>query len=582
VVITALSMAGIPPLNGFLSKEMMLEEAAHTVWAGIPWLFPLLATLGALFSVAYSFRYISHGFLGPVRNDYPHKPHDPGFGLWASPALLAVLVVVIGVLPMTAAAWLVDVAVLAVTQAPGHIHIAHWHGIDSPALWMSVIAVAGALVLMALHPRLAALWEATAKPDAKAIFDTVIEALAAAASWITETLHDGVLRRSFAIATLSILAAGIYAFATGQNLPGTRALLTITPIPAFGWLALALATFAILIYHHNRVLTLILVGVIGLMISISFAYFSAPDLALTQISVEVVTVILMILALNFLPKHSPRESSPSRRMLDLGLSAAAGLGIAGLSYALMTRDFAFPTIADFHIANAKSGGGGTNIVNVILVDFRGYDTFGEITVLGIAAILIYALTEALLRTGPANDRLLAWQPSEARSGDRHPMILVVATRLILPVAMMVGVFIFLRGHNQPGGGFVAGLVMSIALLMQYMASGFAWTVARQKVDYHGLIASGVLIAAATGIGSWLAGKPFLTSAYGYVHAPPLEEFELATAAIFDLGVFLTVLGAVMLSLASLSRIAQRAGETVNEQPFELGPQTPAGLQEEAH
>ena len=134
-----------------------------------------------------------------------------------------------------------------------------------------------------------------------------------------------------------------------------------------------------------------------------------------------------------------------------------------LIYALMMRDFAFPTIADYHLANAKTGGGGTNVVNVILVDFRGYDTFGEIIVLGIAALVIFALTEALLRGGPANDRLLAWPQPERRAGDRHPMMLVVATRLILPVALMVGVFIFLRGHNLPGGGFIAGLIVAIAL-----------------------------------------------------------------------------------------------------------------------
>jgi multicomponent K+:H+ antiporter subunit A len=136
---------------------------------------------------------------------------------------------------------------------------------------------------------------------------------------------------------------------------------------------------------------------------------------------------------------------------------------------------------------------------------------------------------------------------------------------------MVGVFIFLRGHNLPGGGFIAGLVVSIALIMQYMASGFAWTASRQKVDYHAVIAMGVLIAAATGIGSWFGGLPFMTTGFDYFHFPPLEEFELATAAIFDLGVFLTVLGSVMLALASLSRIALRAGETVNVEPFDIDP-----------
>jgi multicomponent K+:H+ antiporter subunit A len=151
------------------------------------------------------------------------------------------------------------------------------------------------------------------------------------------------------------------------------------------------------------------------------------------------------------------------------------------------------------------------------------------------------------------------------------MMLVVAARVALPIALVVGLFIFLRGHSEPGGGFIAGLVVAIALVMQYMASGFAWAHMRQRIDYHAMIAIGVLTAAATGIGAWFNGLPFLTSAYGYVTIPPLSEFELATAIAFDVGVFLTVVGSVMLALASLSRIARRAGETVNIEPMDVDP-----------
>jgi multicomponent K+:H+ antiporter subunit A len=141
----------------------------------------------------------------------------------------------------------------------------------------------------------------------------------------------------------------------------------------------------------------------------------------------------------------------------------------------------------------------------------------------------------------------------------------------LPFVLMVGVFIFLRGHNEPGGGFIAGLVVAIALVMQYMASGFAWAEARQRIDYHAVIGLGVVIAGLTGLGSWLAERPFLTSNFGYFRIPPFEKFELATAMAFDLGVFLTVIGAVMLALSSLSRIAIRAGETVNIEPMDVDP-----------
>ena len=134
------------------------------------------------------------------------------------------------------------------------------------------------------------------------------------------------------------------------------------------------------------------------------------------------------------------------------------------------------------------------------------------------------------------------------------MMMRVATRLILPFALMIGIYIYLRGHNLPGGGFVAGLVVAIGLVMQYIASGQEWMQRRKRLDYHTILGAGVLMASATGLGSWFAGRPFLTSNYTYVSLPPLEVFELATASLFDLGVFLCVLGSVMLTLESLSKL----------------------------
>ena len=432
------------------------------------------------------------------------------------------------------------------------------------------MAVLGGAVLVLRHGPALAAWHAMRVPEAAALFRRGMEGAARGTRALTDALHDGALTRYLAIAVLAVLGACALAFATGGHAPGARPLTPVTPLAVAAWLMLVGSTVSLFGYHRNRLLALVLVGVVGLMVSVGFAFLAAPDLALTQILVEVATVILLLLALNFLPKRTPVESAVRVRLRDGVLASLTGLGVGALIYALMTRGFAFPTIADYHLALSKVGGGGDNVVNVILVDFRGYDTFGEITVLGIAGLAIFALVEVLLRGGPANDRLLAWASDQRRAGDRHPLMMVVATRMILPVALMVGVYIFLRGHNAPGGGFIAGLVVAIATVMQYMASGFGWTAARQRIDYHALIASGVGIAGLTGAGSWLAGRPFLTSAFGYVSPPLVRKFEVATAAIFDLGVFLTVIGAVMLALASISRIAIRAGETVAENPYDTG------------
>ncbi|MET4101026.1 multicomponent K+:H+ antiporter subunit A [Roseovarius sp. MBR-78] len=570
--VAALSMAGIPPLNGFLSKEMMLEEVAHTQWFGPAWLMGAVATLGALFSVAYSLRYIAHVFLGPVRSDYPAKPHDPGFGMWAAPAFLTVLVVLIGLMPMTFAGDLVRVAAAAVTGAEPYVKIYHWHGLV-PAFWMSVIAVLGGALLLAGHGPLMRLWNATPRPEAKRMFDAVTRAATRAATALTDGVHDGSLMRNAAVFAVVVPVLGWFAWSAGGMAQPTRAPLPVALIPAVGWVLLVVATVLLVVYHRARFTALVLLGIVGLMVSLAFVYFSAPDLALTQISVEVVTIILLLLALNFLPRETPAESSGARRLRDGVIALGGGAAVAGLSYAIMLRDFAFDSISAFHLANSYKGGGGTNVVNVILVDFRGFDTFGEIIVLGIAALVIFALTDTVLR-GEGGRRLSRLDPdtnAEGQAGDRHPLMMVVATRVMMPIALMVGAYIFLRGHNEPGGGFIAGLIVAIAFVMQYMASGYAWAEARQRVTYHATIGLGVLIAAMTGGGAWLAGRPFLTSDYGYLHFPPIEEFEWATAMGFDLGVFLTVVGAVMLALQSLSSMARRAGETVNIYPMDVNP-----------
>jgi multicomponent K+:H+ antiporter subunit A len=424
---------------------------------------------------------------------------------------------------------------------------------------MSAIAIGMGLMLLAAQPALQRLWDRTPKPEAKRLFDATLGQVVSLARRATTGLHNGSLSRGIVLALVALLAAiwaAIWAAEPGDRLlEGGRALVPVQPVPVLIWLMLMGATLVTVLLHRNRLLALMLVGVIGLGVSIGFAYFSAPDLAITQITVEVVTILLMLLALNLLPKEAPAESHALRRGRDAVLAGFAGVGMAGLSYALMTRAPAFDLMSAFHLAQSKPGAGGTNAVNTIIVDFRGFDTYGEIIVLGIAGVIIFALVEALLRSLPARILTRAVDRATANAGDPHPLMMVVAARVILPMAMLVGVYIYLRGHNLPGGGFVAGLVFAIALILQFVASGLTWGQARQRFDFHLIIAAGVVVASLCGMGAWLFGLPFLTSGYDYVDLWPLEKFELATAAIFDLGVFLCVLGAVMLTLASFARLA---------------------------
>jgi multicomponent K+:H+ antiporter subunit A len=235
--------------------------------------------------------------------------------------------------------------------------------------------------------------------------------------------------------------------------------------------------------------------------------------------------------------------------------------VGGLAWAMLTRE-SVPSIAAYHIANAKPGGGGTNIVNVILVDFRAFDTLGEIIVLGIAGLAIFALLDTAA-LGAAGARLRGWREDTPHSPERHPMMLLAASRIILPLALTVGIYIFLRGHNQPGGGFIAALVVAIAFLVQYLAAGFDWSDARRRFGEHQLIGWGMLTAMATGLGAVMLGAHFLTSWFDYFALPLIGKFELASAMLFDLGVFLTVFGAVMLTLEQLSHVAQRAARAAS-------------------
>ena len=561
-VLAAAAMAGLPPLGGFISKEMMLEESSHMVLVG-PLLVPVLATLAAMLSAAYALRYAVVLHFGTRRTGDVTAPHDPGAALLVPPAVLSAVALVLGLLPMSIAGPLVAAASVAVTGGPvPDLHLALWHGVN-PALVMSIGAVAAAVGLLVAHRRIAPRVAQMPSADAKRMFDTAIEAAVAGLRHLDRTLHAASLQRYLFVLFAVALSLGIDAAVRFGVPTGVAAPTPASWVAVFAWMALVIATAAVVMVDRRRYLALIFISVIGLVMALAFIHLSAPDLALTQIAVEVVTILLLLLALHLLPGNPPRLSNASRRFRDAAIGVVGGLGTGWLAWAVMTRPVR-DGVSRFHWDNSYAGGGGTNVVNVTLVDFRAFDTLGEIIVLGIAGLAIFALLEPAAQ-GEAGRRLRAWRSQDRHSPERHPMMFVMATRLLLPLALLVGFYIFLRGHNQPGGGFVAALVFSIAILLQYLASGFDWTDERRRFGEHRLIGLGVLIALATGLGSLLFGAPFLSSSFGYFHLPLVGEFELATAMLFDLGVALVVVGAVLMALAQLSHVTQRAARQADEE-----------------
>jgi len=547
-MVAAASMAGVPLFNGFLSKEMFFAETLHQGWLGEwNWILPFGATLAGVFAVAYSIRFIHDVFFNGEPIDLPRTPHEPPRYMKVPVEILVALCLMVGIVP----AWTVAplLATAAASSVGGELppyNLAIWHGLNTPVL-MSVIAMAGGGTMYAMRHHLFALHARFFRPfDAKLVFERQLERVIAAARWLTMMLENGSLQRYMLLLLVSavvLVAAGLW----GRPLGGPLTPGEVDGVTLVGALALALSAVTTTIWHRHRLVALIQLSVVGLVVSVAFVRFAAPDLALTQLSVEMVTIILLMLVLYFLPQETPAESSALRKGRDMLIAGAAGTSVALLAWGVLTRPY--ETIGDYFMAQSIPGGGGANVVNVILVDFRGFDTLGEITVLAIAAVGILTMLRGLRLPMPETD-------AEGRpwASDRYPMILAVISRPLLPLALLVAVFLLLRGHNLPGGGFIAGLVTAIALILQYVASGTAWTRERININYIRLTASGVVLAALTGLGSWGFGYPFLTSSFGHFHLPLVGDFELATAMLFDLGVYLAVVGSTLLVLANLGKL----------------------------
>ncbi len=546
-IVAASAMAGVPLLNGFLSKEMFFAEALHLDNLGIlDWLAPIAVTFGGIFSVAYSSRFIHNVFFNGEPTDLPHTPHEPPRFMRIPVELLVVLCVAVGLLPMLTVAPLVFAAAGAVFGAPMPSYtISIWHGFNAP-LMMSLIALVGGLVMFALLQKKFNLHlHVPRRFTGYAIFMKVLDFVLWLSRAITGALENGSLQRYVAWLLVGVLLLGFWPFMHHGYEAGPVPTTDFNLFELIVWVLAVVAAVLVTVLHRQRVLAVIMMGVVGLASAVAFAYLSAPDLALTQLSVEVVTTALILMALALLPKTSPRESTPVRRGRDLLIAVLVGIGVAALLWGVLTRPL--ETISWYYLTESLPKGGGSNVVNVILVDFRGFDTFGEITVLGIAA-----LGALSLMTGLNIKRELA-------TGHLSGVMLTVAARILLPFALLVSVYIFLRGHNLPGGGFIAGLITSVAIVMQYMARGLDDTTIKLKLDFTKLIGSGITIAGLTGLGSFVFGSAFLTSTFGHPILPILGELPLASAAAFDLGVYLTVVGATLLMIAALAGASQRPG-----------------------
>ena len=554
-MITAASMAGVPLTNGFLSKEMFFTELVANLSGPVLVGSAIVATLAGIFAVTYSIRLV-HGvfFDGPLGKQVPNKnAHEPPFGMRAPATLLAFLCILVGLLPALLVEKIVNSTTQATTQnfAFEGTHLALWHGFNLPLL-MSVIALAGGAVFYFSLAKGGALREIDLDPklgrlQGRILFDLFLKNLLLNSRRFRRATETGKLQSY--LLWIVIFTIGLVGFPLLSNGigSGTRELTHAPALAIVLWMLLFSACWMLLWFHHERIKAVLISGAVGLVVTMVFIGFSAPALALTQITVDVVTTVLLLMSLSLLPQLTPYESSPTRRWRDAIIALGGGLGIATIAWLIMTRDH--NSISWFFLQQSIPLGGGTNVVNVILVDFRGFDTFGEITVLGIAAIGVLSLMDGMRAHGTTMTQGLTYRFNPS------PLMLRITASWILPVALVVSLYIFMRGHNLPGGGFIAGLVTSLALIIQYIAVGQDKTEqllgAKSGRLYEIWIGVGLTIAGLTGVAAWFWSRPFLTSAHIYVSPPVIGEMHLASAALFDVGVYVTVVGATMLMISVL-------------------------------
>ena len=549
-MVAAASNAGVPLLNGFLSKEMFFAESLALNLPGLwAWLPPIVATLAGIFTVAYSARFIHDVFFNGKPVDLPiYPPHEPPRYMKIPAEILVFALIMIGIFPAISVGPLLYIAASATFggNVPDY-QLAAFHGFNLP-LMMSFLAFAGGLLMYSQRQRFFDFHARFRETDGKAVFEAVISEFVDLAHRFTGWVENGSLQRYAMLLVVSVIAVAALPLVKSGFYIGENGLSPVDWPTAIAAGVLIVSALATALWHRERFYALVLLSVVGLIVALTFARFSAPDLAMTQLSVEVVTIVLLMLALYYMPSWTPVESSIGQRIRDIVIALAAGTGMTLITLAMLTQPFS--SISEFFLENSKPGGGGTNVVNVILVDFRGFDTLGEITVLAIAALGIYAMLKNTALTPPSGDGL-----GHTWTRDHYPLMLRQIARPMLPLALMVSAYIFLRGHNLPGGGFIAGLITSVALILQYIASGMIWTQDRIPFRYHNVIGLGLLFATIAGAGSLAFGYPFLTSAFGYITWPVVGKFEVASALVFDLGVYVAVIGATLLALVSIGRLS---------------------------
>lgn len=566
--VSAASMAGIPPLFGFIAKETALDTVLNEqMLHGMPGRLMLAGiVLGSIFTMAYSCYFLYEAFATKY-SKFPESNgvspaveamHPVKFKLWIAPVILAILTVVFGVFPKPVSEAIVT-HLDNVTPSLDDVHteLALWHGLNLPLLLSVVIIISGFIIFWErdtverLRPNTAAFG------SADTAYDAILDALRVLSHRLTASTQRGSLTLNVGVIFFVLTIVPLIALITGEQ---SDVRMELWDSPVQGFIAAIIIVVAIVATTmDNRLSALILVGVTGYGIAVIFALHGAPDLALTQVLVETIVMVVFMLVLRKMPTEVAWKAEPKQSRVRAWLAGATGLSVVIVTIFAMNARTTEP-ISVYMQDLAYEIGHGANTVNVLLVDLRGFDTFGEISVLVIAATGIASLVyrnrsfrkdsrrPTLATTGR---RWLAAAVDTERAQNRSLMV-DVATRILFPAMIMLSVYFFFAGHNAPGGGFAGGLVASLAFSLRYLAGGREELEEALPIDAGRILGTGLFVSATAVL--WpmvLLGEPPLTSHIWDLTLPLIGEIHIASALLFDLGVYLIVIGLTMHILNSL-------------------------------
>ena len=569
--ISAASMAGIPPLFGFVAKETALDAILHEeLLTGMPGRITLVVlVVGSIFTMAYSVYFVYGAFAtkrqpwADGQSDAVRSMHHVGPKLWLSPAILTACTVAFGLVPSVLSRPINEYLNVRFPDVEGS-KLALWHGFTVPLALSAVIIAAGAIMFWQRDIVAKAQFERPALGDANEVWDTIMATLRRWSLKLTASTQRGSLVINLAVIFTVLAVAPLAALILGDS--NNIRMVVWDNV----WQGLAVTVMAGLAFfatvQHNRLSGVIMVGLTGYFMALIFVLHGAPDLALTQALVETIVMVLFMLVLRKMPTEAEQRTDDNR--LRAWLAIGTGVSVVTVAMTAISSRVAEP-ISTHMPELAYEIGHGRNTVNVLLVDLRAADTYGETLVLVIAATGIASLIFGTFRFEPESRRptlsttKARWLASgvETETAQNRSILVDVVTRLLFPSMMLLSAYFFFSGHNAPGGGFAGGLVAALALTLRYLAGGRREAEETLPVHPGKVLGIGIMFTTAAAVAPMFFGYPPLTSSYAEFEVPLIGDVTVPSALVFDAGVYIIVVGLIMHVLASMGAYLDREEDT---------------------